>query len=154
MYYIIILLYTYLIDSEHCLNVNIVSRCQMCLEWEGGGWGSRIMIGLQWSISAGLRTQVSSVLCRRPTRVQYHHGSPVPQVNICIYILIADGGTFPTFPAHHICNCKYTCQRVLCLLTWRHQQRVASNCFGKLWLWGRNRPDSANVYGPFGDRKK
>ena len=26
----------------------------------------------------------------------------------------------------------YTCQRVLCLLTWRHQQRVASHCFGKL----------------------
>ena len=40
---------------------------------------------------------------------------------------------------------------VLCLLTWRHQQRVASNCFSKLWLWGRNRPDSANVYRPFGE---
>ena len=31
--------------------------------------------------------------------------------------------------------CKYTCQRVLCLLIWWHQQRVASHCFGKLWFW-------------------
>ena len=65
-----------------------------------------------------------------------------------IYILIADGSTFPR--SQHICNCKYTCQRVLCLLTWRHQQRVASHCFGKLWLSGellcRYR---IIVYGPF-----
>ena len=38
----------------------------------------------------------------------------------------------PMARSQHICNCKYTCQRVLCLLTWRHQQRVASHCFGKL----------------------
>ena len=57
----------------------------------------------------------------------------------------------PMTRSQHICNCKYTCQRVLCLLTWRYQQRVASHCFGKLLLWWRNRPDSANVYGPFGE---
>ena len=48
------------------------------------------------------------------------------QIPLGIYILIADSGTFGTFQSYlHIC--KYTCQRVLCLLTWRHQQRVASH---------------------------
>ena len=36
----------------------------------------------------------------------------------------------PFPPSQHICTCKYTCQRLLCLLTWRHQQRVPSHCFG------------------------
>ena len=44
----------------------------------------------------------------------------------------------PFSRSQHICTCKYTCQRVLCLLTWRHRQRVPSHCFGKLWLWGGN----------------
>ena len=53
--------------------------------------------------------------------------------------------------SQHICNCKYTCQRVLCLLTWRHQQRVASHCFGKLWLWGEFTLPISSVHGSFGE---
>ena len=53
--------------------------------------------------------------------------------------------------SQHICNCKYTCQRVLCLLTWRHQQRVASHCFGKLWLWGEFTWPISSVHGSFGE---
>ena len=56
------------------------------------------------------------------------------------------------FPrSQHICNCKHTCQRVLCLLTWRHQQRVASHCFGKLWLWGEFTWPISSVHGSFGE---
>ena len=53
--------------------------------------------------------------------------------------------------SQHICNCKYTCQRVLCLLTWRHQQRVASHCLGKLWLWGQFSGPISTVHGSFGE---
>ena len=53
--------------------------------------------------------------------------------------------------SQHICNCKYTCQHVLCLLTWRHQQRVASHCFGKLWLWGEFTWPISSVHGSFGE---
>ena len=30
----------------------------------------------------------------------------------------------PFARSQDICTCKYTCQRLLCLLTWRHQERV------------------------------
>ena len=53
--------------------------------------------------------------------------------------------------SQHICNCKYTCQRVLCLLTWRHQQRVASYCFGKLWHWGEFTLPISSVHRSFGE---
>ena len=53
--------------------------------------------------------------------------------------------------SQHICNCIYTCQRVLCLLTWRHQQRVASHCFSKLWLWGEFTGPISSVHGSFGE---
>ena len=52
--------------------------------------------------------------------------------------------------SQHICNCKYTCRLGLCLLTWRHQQRVASHCFGKLWLWGEFTLPISSVHGSFG----
>ena len=56
------------------------------------------------------------------------------------------------FPhSQHICNCKYVCQRVLCLLTWRHQQRVPSHCFGKLWIQGEFTRPISSVHGSFGE---
>ena len=69
---------------------------------------------------------------------------------VTIYILIVDGGTFPMFPAH-LQLYLYTCQRILCLLTWWHQQRLASHCFGKLWLCGEFTWPISSVHGSFGE---
>ena len=77
----------------------------------------------------------------------------IPQCSLVLLCYLINTGQWYLchVPSTLYHNCKYTCQRVLCLFTWWHQQRVASHCFGKLWLWGEFTWPISSVHGSFGE---